>query len=86
MIETFGTDIDIDLAGLSLSTDDGVGGVPAKAGRYAAKEGNYAEEFVPMAPDEAHRIRVRNGLIDLTGSKGYAGPGVMAPNGLNSST
>lgn len=85
MIETLGTDIEIDLAGLSLRSNDGVGGVTANAGRYVVKPGHYADEYVPLGPDEVHRIHIRNGTIDLTDSKGYSGPGVIAPNGLNSS-
>jgi hypothetical protein len=78
LMETDGTDLDIDLGGLTLSSDAGIGGVSANAGKYI-------REFVPLSPSEPHRIRIRNGTIELSDSDGYSAPGVIAPNNLNSS-
>lgn len=78
MIQTTGTDIEIDLGGLSLRTDAGIGGISAMAGRYKNR-------FIPLGLDEIHRIRIRNGTIEISDSDGYGAPAIIAPNDLNSS-
>jgi hypothetical protein len=67
-------DVEVNLNGLLLSTETGNGGVTARASR------GDGLKWAPFAPNEFHRVVIRNGTINIRNSDGgKTNKGILIP-------
>jgi hypothetical protein len=58
-------DVTIDLGGHTLGSNAGIGGIASSPGRYTP-------QWIPLSPNEVHRLIVRNGAIILSNADNKA--------------